>query len=151
MPYNSWCDEVFDYKDPDVGAKIRKATNDNLRLVFDTIAEHGAPEIAAAAISSKGGHYSSIVPAKIARDDVKSTFTIAYTIFGERYNSMFPASQEDFEFAVKFWRASADLINSGKIKPHPALVRKGLEGIPQGLDDLKNNRVSGKKLVYTIE
>jgi NADPH:quinone reductase-like Zn-dependent oxidoreductase len=48
-------DQVFDYKEKDVGAKIREATSDNLRFVFDTISEKGSPEISAAAISSKGG------------------------------------------------------------------------------------------------
>jgi len=146
-------DQVFDYKDPDVGAKIREATHDKLTLVFDTISEKGSPEISAAAISSKGGHYSALlhVP-KFPRDDVKNSFTLAYTAFGEWFNEEFPASKEDFDFGVKFWRLSADLVNSGKIKAHPTEVRSGgLDAIPQGLQDLKNNKVSGVKLVYKVE
>lgn len=144
-------DQVFDYKDPEVGDKIRKATNDNLRLVFDTISEYDSPKISAAAISSKGGHYSTLLAVDSPRSDVKTTFTLGYTALGEKFSDSFPASQEDFEFGVKFWRAAADLINSGKIKTHPTIVRKGLDNIAQGLQDLKDNKVSGKKLVYTID
>lgn len=144
-------DQVFDYRDPDVGAKIREATKDKLQLVFDTISESSSAEISAAAISSKGGHYSSLGPVKFPRDDVKNSWTLAYTALGEKFGDNFPASQEDFEFGVKFWKISAELINSGKIKPHLSTVRKGFEGIPQGLQDLKDNKVSGKKLVFTVE
>ncbi|KAF2870417.1 chaperonin 10-like protein [Massariosphaeria phaeospora] len=145
-------DQVFDYRDQDIGAKIRSASKDNLRLVFDTIGEKGAPEIAAAALSSKGGHYSSIVGVKeFPRADVTNRYTMAYTALGEKFNDAFPASQEDFEFGVKFWRIAEELINSGKLKPHPADVRGGLDEIPKGLQDLKDNQVSGVKLVYKIE
>jgi NADPH-dependent curcumin reductase CurA len=83
---------------------------------------------------------------------VKNSKTLAYTALGERFSDQFPASQEDFEFGVKFWRISEDLINSGKIKPHKTEVRPGgLEAIPQGLQDLKDGKVSGVKLVYKVE
>jgi NADPH:quinone reductase-like Zn-dependent oxidoreductase len=145
-------DQVFNYKEKDVGAKIREATNDKLTYVFDTISELGSPEISAAAISSKGGKYSSILAVKqFPRDDVSNTFTLAYTALGEKYSDNYPKSQTDWEFGVKFWKVAADLLNDGKIKAHPADIRGGLEDIPQGLEDLKNGKVSGKKLVYKIE
>ena len=61
-----------------------------------------------------------------------------------------PAKPEDYEFGVKFWRAAEELFNSGEVKAHPTLVRDGLEGVPQGLNDLKEGKVSGKKLVYRV-
>jgi NADPH:quinone reductase-like Zn-dependent oxidoreductase len=146
-------DAVYDYKEPGVGAKIREATNDSLKLVFDTIAEGSSPGIAADAISSKGGKYASILYVKqFPRDDVRNTWTLAYTSFGEDYSVQFPANQADFEFAARFLAVSEELINSGKIKPHPTEVREGgLEGIMQGLQDLKDGKVSSTKLVYKIE
>jgi len=146
-------DEVYDYKEPDVGAKIREATGDSLKLVFDTIAEGSSPGISAAAISSKGGKYASILLVKeFPRDDVSNTWTLAYTAFGEHFSAQYPANEADYEFGARFWAVSEDLINSGKIKPHPVEVREGgLEGIPQGLQDLKDGKVSGVKLVYKIE
>ena len=146
-------DHVFDYKDPDVAAKIREATNDKLAYVFDTIAEPGSPEISAAAIGSEGGKYSCILPVKsLPRNDVYINFTLAYTALGEKYTNQFPRNQVDYEFAVKFWKVTEGLLNSGKIKAHPAEVREGgLKAIPQGLKDLKDGKVSGVKLVYKIE
>jgi NADPH:quinone reductase-like Zn-dependent oxidoreductase len=144
-------DQVFDYKEKDVGDKIRQATNDKLFYVFDTISEHGSPEIAAAAISSKGGKYSSILAVeKFPRDDVSNAFTLAYTALGDKFATI-PQNRENWEFGVKFWKIAADLLNQGKFKPHPSDVRGGLEDIPQGLKDLKDGKVSGKKLVYKIE
>ena len=146
-------DHVFNYKDADVGAQIRKASNDKLKLVFDCIAENGSPEICAAAISSTGGELSLLLlpPKDLSRKDVNARWTLGYTALGEKYNDKFPASQEDYEFSSKFWKLSEELINSGKIKTHPTEVRKGLEGVPQGLQDLKDGKVSGVKLVYTVE
>ncbi|KAF2743607.1 GroES-like protein [Sporormia fimetaria CBS 119925] len=145
-------DHVFDYKDPEVGKKIRELTKNNLTLAFDTISEKGSPEICADALSSKYGHYSCILPVKdFPRDEVKNTFTLAYTVFGEKFNDYFPASQKDFEFGKKFWKASEELFNSGKIKAHTVEVREGgLEAIPQGLRDLEDGKVSGVKLVYKL-
>ncbi|ORX93584.1 oxidoreductase-like protein [Clohesyomyces aquaticus] len=146
-------DHVFNYREPDISAKIREVSNDKLKLVFDCISEKGSPEICSAAVSSQGGHYSSLLLVeKLPRDDVKNSLTVAYTAIGEFFSEKFPASKEDFDFGVKFWRVAAGLINDGKIKAHPTEVRpRGLDGIPQGLEDLKAGKVSGVKLVYEIE
>ena len=145
-------DQVFDYKDPECGAKIRKATNDKLKLVFDCIAEGNSSDIVAAAISSSGGHCSMLLQVKnFPRSDVKTKFTFGYTALGEKHSDKVPASQTDYEFGCKFWRLAEDLINSKKIKTHPVKVHNGLEGVPQGLNDLKDGKVSGVKLVYKVE
>jgi NADPH:quinone reductase-like Zn-dependent oxidoreductase len=146
-------DQVFDYKEADVGAKIRKATNDKIKHVFDCIGEGSSTEICGAAMSSSGGHLSALLPPPknfSRNNDVKAVWTLGYTALGEKYNDNFPASQTDYEFAVKFWKVSEELINSGKIRTHPAEVRTGLENVPQGLQDLKDGKVSGVKLVYKI-
>ncbi|EOA88144.1 uncharacterized protein SETTUDRAFT_168565 [Exserohilum turcica Et28A] len=145
-------DHVFDYKEPDVGAKIREATGDKLKLAFDCIAEGNSFEITAAAISSTGGHMSALLPVKdYPRSDVKTKLTLGYTALGERYNEKLDAKPEDYEFGVEFWKRSYDLFESGKIKTHPAEVRSGLAGVPQGLQDLKDGKVSGVKLVYKVD
>ncbi|KAJ4335719.1 hypothetical protein N0V95_008822 [Ascochyta clinopodiicola] len=146
-------DHVFDYNDAECGEKIRKASNDKLKLAFDCIAEHGSEKICAAAIGSEGGHYSGLLPGPLEnfpRKDVKHGWTFAYTMIGEAFNEKVPAKPEDYEFGVKFWKAAEELFNSGKVKAHPTLVRDGLEGVPQGLNDLKDGKVSGKKLVYRV-
>jgi NADPH:quinone reductase-like Zn-dependent oxidoreductase len=88
-------DHVFDYKDPNVGAKIRKATNDKLKLAFDCIAENGSVEICAAALSSGGGHLAVLLPQKGSpREDIKVGFTIAYTVLGEA-STPYPTCMQD--------------------------------------------------------
>ncbi|KAF2802229.1 enoyl reductase [Mytilinidion resinicola] len=145
-------DQTFDYKEPDVGAKIREATKGRISLVFDTISELGSPEISAAAIGPAGGKYSSLLPVKtLGREDVSVGFTLAYTIFGLMVETP-EQGVRDYEFGVKFWKLSEGLLNSGKLKAHPAEVREGgLIGILQGLQDLKDGKVSGVKLVYKVE
>lgn len=145
-------DHVFDYNEPNIGAKIREATNDKLKLVFDCIAEGDSFNITAAAISSTGGHMSGLLPPDgYPRSDVKAVWTLGYTALGERFNERLDAKPEDYEFGVKFWKRTQELIKSGKIKPHPTEVRDGLAGVPQGLMDLKDGKVSGVKLVYKVE
>jgi len=145
-------DQVFDYKEADVGDKIRKATNDKLKLVFDCISEGSSLAITAAAISSSGGHMSVLLPVKdYPRDNVKINHTMAYTALGEKYDDQRGANQTDYEFGAKFWKQAEDWLHSGKIKTHPIKVRNGLAGVPQGLQDLKEGKVSGVKLVYKVE
>jgi NADPH:quinone reductase-like Zn-dependent oxidoreductase len=145
-------DQVFNYKDADVGAQIRKATDDKLKLAFDCIAEGNSFDITAAAISSSGGHMSALLPVKdYPRSDVKTKFTFAYTALGEAFNERVAANQEDYEFGAKFWKQAEDWFNNGKITTHPTEVRSGLAGVPQGLQDLKDGKVSGVKLVYRVD
>lgn len=144
--------KVFDYRDPEVGDKIREVTNDKLKLVLDCISEKTSPAICAAAISSEGGHYSALLPvSNFPRDDVKCTRTLAYTALGDDFSEELPANQADFEFGVKFWNLSEQLLNSGAIRPHNVEQRHGgLEAIPKGLRDLEEGKVSGVKLVYRV-
>jgi len=103
--------------------------------------------------SKSGGVISFLLPAKSPRDDVEDKRTLAYTITGEEFKfgtATFPASREDFEFARMFWELSEKLFAEGKVKVHRPEVRKGLQNVFGGLAELKENKVSGKKLVYEI-
>lgn len=149
-------DEIFDYNDPSCGAKIRALTNNKLKYAWDCFAGSLAPGICAEALSSDSSiaHYGSILSHPLPREDVKLTFTLMYTIFGEafsKYGEEFPADVEDFEFAKKWMRVTESLVRDGKVKPHPSRVEGGgLEGVLKGLEDMKAWRVSGVKLVYRI-
>ncbi|GAB7357142.1 hypothetical protein MBLNU459_g7936t1 [Dothideomycetes sp. NU459] len=147
-------DEVFDYKDPECAKKIREYTNDSLTHVFDCISEGSSPKIGTDAISSKGGVISFLLQADSPRKDVEGKRTLAYTITGEAFtfaSQPVPANPEDFEFGKKFWSLSEKLFAEGKLKVHRPEVRKGgLKGVFEGLEDLKNGKVSGVKLVYKI-
>lgn len=146
-------DEAFDYKDPDCAKKIREYTNDSLTHVFDCISEGSSPKICAEAVSSKGGAISFLLPTSQPREDVETRNTLGYTVVGEAFDfgpNKIPAKPEDFEFGIKFWNLAEKLFAEGKVKVHTPEVREGLENVFVGLSDLKEGRVSGKKLVYKI-
>lgn len=77
-----------------------------------------------------------------------------YTIFNESFQKAGrdnPAMPDDFEFAKKFSGITEKLLAEGKLKTHPEKVgAKGLEGALQGMQDMKDDKVSGNKLVYRV-
>jgi len=149
-------DVAFDYTDPDCAHKIREHTHDTLFHVLDCISEGSSPKICADAISTKGGHYSALLDVKdFPRNDVKHGYTLGYTVTGEfckfQGRSELPAKPEDFEFGKGHIALCDRLLAEGKIRAIPTDVRRGgLEKIHEGLDDLRNGRVSGKKIVYEV-
>lgn len=65
-----------------------------------------------------------------------------------------PASKEDYDFTVGFMGLVEKLLQKGKLKNHPVSVnRQGtdFEGIMQGINLLREGKVSGTKLVYNIQ
>ncbi|KAH7015964.1 putative zinc-binding oxidoreductase ToxD [Macrophomina phaseolina] len=154
-------DAVFDYNSPTVGADIRKHTSNKLYHVFDCIAEGNASQICADALSddtaTKKAKYSALLTSECPRKDVESTFSLAYTAFGEAFTKPlgpgnFPAMKEHYEFDKKFWKLSEQLLAEGKFKVHrPDIRAGGLEGVLHGLDELRQHKVSGKKLVYKVD
>jgi len=153
-------DAAFDYNSPSCGADIRKHTNNKLFYAFDCISEKNSPQICAEALSSSSSTqkpiYSTLLKTEMPRDDVQMRHTIGYTVVGEAFTMgpngpEFPAKPEDFEFGKKFWKLATDLLEKRKYKVHQIELRSGgLEGVLKGLDDLKDGRVSGKKLVYRV-
>lgn len=146
---------AFDYRSPTCAEDIKKATSSRLAYALDCIATPPAIAISVAAFGPQGGKYTSLLHVeKLERDDVSNNFTIAYTALGERFvygPTEFPPSKTDFDFAVKFAKIARDLLEQGKYRVHPPEVREGgLEGILDGLKDLREKNVSGKKLVYRV-
>lgn len=150
--------EAFDYNDPDAARKIRELTGNKLKYAWDTISEGPSAQFCADALSSEEGagcRYGAILPVKCPREDVESTSTLMYTVFGEAFDfrgTQIPSVPDDFEFAKKFMGITEQLLAEGKLKPHAEKVGKGgLQGVLQGLEDLKTGKVSGSKLVYKVE
>lgn len=150
-------DEAFDYTDPQCAQKIKEYTNDSLTYVFDCISEGSSPRICADAMSSKaGGHYSALLAVSdFPRSDIRHGYTLGYTVVGERFTfrggEEMPAKPEDFEFGKKHIKMCDGLLAEGKVKAVPTDVRSGgLQKIHEGLDDLRNGRVSGRKIVYEV-
>ncbi|KAL2018316.1 hypothetical protein VTK56DRAFT_979 [Thermocarpiscus australiensis] len=165
-------DAAFDYRSPTVVEDIKAWSREgetgvdqddsSLTLALDCIAEPATARLCAAALSRRhGGQYRSLLAieddvVKAVNPKVDVGYKFAYTATGEPADKFFanlPASAEDFEFAKKFWNLSRELLVQGKLKPARTDGNrggKGLEGVLVGLRDLKEGRVSGTKLVYTL-
>ena len=154
-------DAVFDYRSPTCAADIKSYTENKLRFAWDCMGT-GAKVCAAAMSDAEGGTYGTINPADQAL--LKQTnpkvagplMTVGYEAFGEEWiwnGYRMPGKKDEVEFAAKFFdlshRLLADetvrIINYKVNEPSP-----GLQGALQGLDELRVNKVSGVKLVYTI-
>ncbi|KAG0650529.1 Trans-enoyl reductase lepG [Hyphodiscus hymeniophilus] len=115
------------------------------------------PQICADALSDDpgtAGQYSCILTADFPREDVKSTFTLMYTMFGEefdKYGENWPASKEDYNFAKRWMELTEKLVAQGKLRPHPVkLCPGGLEAVGKGIEELMGGKISGEKMVYSI-
>ena len=63
-----------------------------------------------------------------------------------------PAKPADYEYGKMFWKLTEELIAAEKIKAHRITVGNGgLHGVLDGIQMLRDGKVSGTKLVYRIE
>ena len=79
--------------------------------------------------------------------------TVIYTTLGRSFNlgRVWPVSEEDHAHMAQFLKKTPELIVSGKIKPNPVkLWEGGLDAIPDGLQYMKEGKVSAEKIVYRI-
>lgn len=79
----------------------------------------------------------------------------AYVTFGETYYFMGkaqPAKSADLAFASRFWDLTAGLLRQDRLRLGPLvhLPEGGLNGIPNGLSELRAGFVAAGKLVYKI-
>lgn len=148
-------DYVFDYNSPTCAADIRQATNNNLAHAFDPIASSASAKVCCDSIGPQGGKYTSLEPIeKFPREDVTNLNTMAFTAMGEAFEIggfQVPAKPEDHAFAIMFTRLAQDLFAKQKFKVHPVSVQNGgLDAVLDGLQRIREGKVSGVKLVYTV-
>ncbi|CZR61994.1 related to zinc-binding oxidoreductase ToxD [Phialocephala subalpina] len=153
-------DHVFDYHDPNCGAGINALTKNELTLVFDTITTTSSAKICAAAISTLPSPplekkiYVNLMGIDFPCSDVENIFFLGYTMSGEAFEiegEKWDAVPEDYELGKKFISFSEKLLEEGVVRGHPVrMLEGGLEGILGGMEELKQGRVSGVKLVARV-
>lgn len=154
-------DAVFDYNSPTVVNDIKAFAKDDLAHVLDCISREHSFKITASAIRASGGMLSTLLNPNVEQiaainANVKSNLTLAYTAIGEAFSiagNEIPAAPGDLEFAKSFWELSRGLLADGKVVVHRPSVNKygsGLDGVMNGLDALRDGKVSGEKLVFTL-
>ncbi|KAK0666468.1 putative zinc-binding oxidoreductase ToxD [Cercophora samala] len=153
---------VFDYRSPSLAPDLRAWAGDDLAVAWDCVASTDSAKLCASVLAKEGGKYRSLlrVPDEVVKGvngKIDSGFTFAYTALGEAFKKAvdIPAVEGDFEFAKQFWELARELLAQGKVKTVEAEVNRGgkggLEGVLVGLRELKEGRVSGRKLVYTFD
>lgn len=162
--------ETFDYNSPNSAEEINKATNGQLKLAWDCISSKASAEFCARALSAEGGDYGALLMVDdetltSVNPKVRRHLTFYYTIFGREFQMAvpyfgknvtvppIPANLQDLEFGKMFWELARDLFEHGKIKPIKLAINRGgsgLEGVLRGLQDMREGKVSGAKLVYTL-
>ena len=101
-------------------------------------------------LSTKGSKYVTIAGNACPRYDIQSGFTYGQSVMAESYKTqtgIVERTPEVRALGLKVWRMALRKVEDGKIRPPPYELREGLEGALKGIDDLRNNLVSGKKLV----
>lgn len=142
--------------------EIKRLTKNELTLAWDCSPTEASTRLCALAMSdAQSGKYSALLLVdkdlvKSINPNVESETTMGYTAFGEAFHrggKDYPAKPHDREFASKFWDLSKGLLADGRVKVAKIAVDQGgtgLEGVLKGLDDLKQGKVSGTKLVYRV-
>ncbi|KAI0040741.1 GroES-like protein [Auriscalpium vulgare] len=146
-------DEVYDYRDPDVGAKIRAATQGRLRHAVDTISEAQSPRIVSEALSEEGGTVAQILRYDSPRPGVEVKFSLAYYFLGQDMVGKYviKATPETRANSIKQGKLLSDILALGKIRPMPTLIfPKGLASVQEGFEFMKAGKVSGQKITYRI-
>jgi NADPH:quinone reductase-like Zn-dependent oxidoreductase len=152
-------DHIFDYSDRDSVSKIKQLTNNDLAYIFDCVGEGSAPNFCYEAMGRKGGKYATVAPPQpSSRIDIEVRKVTGPTCYGEDYeqkapdlNMKVPARPEDYALCAQVYETTQKLLAAGELKTRPADVRDGgLRGVPEGLRDMKEGKISGRKLVYKI-
>lgn len=158
-------DAVLDYRSPSCADDIKELTNNELRHSYDCMGT-GAEICAVAMSDSKGPCFyvtinppdeKSVIKMKEINPSVSQVqFTLGYDMFGDFYifmgKEMHP-HQDNLRYASAFIQKTEKLLSDGKIRPIRSVQNKGgngLEGVLNGLDELRTGTVSGAKLVYTL-
>lgn len=155
-------DAAFDYKSQDCSQQIKDFSKDSIAHAFDCISEGPSSLITVSSMSSQGGVYSTLLPipdneVRKINNKVTNKSTLGYIVAGEYFKfgpQEIPAKQEDYEFGKMFWELSRDLLEKGAVKVHHPVLNKferGFDGVIKGMDAMRQGKVSGEKLVFTID
>ncbi|KAI0723730.1 GroES-like protein [Cerioporus squamosus] len=150
-------DVTIDYREPDLVSKIKQATGDSIKYGADMIGEEDTKNFTVQAIAPSGGKAVGLNPIQSeesGRKDVtfRSIFLLTVNGYPLSLGPMeIPAVPEDRAHMVAFLKKLPQLVRDGSLKPLPTkLFEGGLEGIKNGLQYMREGRVSAEKIVYRV-
>ncbi|KAF4336138.1 fusarubin cluster-oxidoreductase [Fusarium beomiforme] len=139
-------DAVVDYRKgrDEVGKAIRASLNGaRLRFAFDAVSEMGSYQTICDVLDHQLGKITLIIPAQ-SYSDIPKTIEKSVTTVASVHEDL-----KDFGYV--FTRYISKGLEEGWFKAHPQEVRPGgLEGVEEGLKDLKSGKASAVKYVYRI-
>lgn len=153
-------DCVLDYKSTTLVEDVLRIANGPVQYVFDTYPSDTSTATSAAVLSQSDAKYVTLIPGfekevKKLNPSVDAQSILAYSAFGDPWmyeKEYFLAVPGDYEFQKKFVPVAERLFAEGKVKAPRIFLNRGgsgLEGILRGLEEMRDGRVSGGKLVYT--
>ncbi|KAJ9123656.1 hypothetical protein QFC24_003427 [Naganishia onofrii] len=143
------CDVIVDYRKGNVVEDIKKALKEHangqkLLRVYDAISEHGSGDHINA-VADQGAIVTHVLMNE--KDYDSNKFTVIRTMVGDSHGK--EAYRRDF--AYTYFRLFGKWLKEGRLQAHPfEVVPGGLEGVESGLLQLKEGKVSAKKLLFKI-
>lgn len=143
------CDVIVDYRKGNVVDDIKKALKEHangqkLLRVYDAISEHGSGDHINA-VADQGAIVTHVLMNE--KDYDANKFTVIRTMVGDSHGK--EAYRRDF--AYTYFRLFGKWLKEGRLQAHPyEVVPGGLEGVESGLLQLKEGKVSAKKLLFKI-
>jgi aspyridone synthetase trans-acting enoyl reductase len=111
------------------------------------------------ALGATGGKYTGLNPFPIrlhSRSDVKPHWVFILTMFGQSINLKGPFNRpqprtKDVDFEKMWFEMLQRLLDLGLVRTHPVkTMEQGLEGVPEGINQVRLGMASGERLVYSI-
>jgi len=139
-------DAAFDYKDPEVVQKIKEwaQPHGGITIALDCVSERGSTKLVVAAFGENKGkvvHVLDVTPVEGSK--VELVPFLVYTAL--------EVDSQDFHALHEWNTVLPSLVEAGQIKNIiPTKVTKGLEHIPEGLNIVREGKLSAQKLAYTV-
>ncbi|EPS94249.1 NAD-binding protein, partial [Fomitopsis schrenkii] len=152
-------DAVYDYKRTDVVDIIKRVTNESIRYAVDTQSTKETQELCARVMGAQGGKLVLMFPptfrAQKLRKDVEFIPTLIYTALGRPFSlgpkAKYDCQPEDQAHFMKFLEKVPQLFSNGYVVPNRIkLWEGGLQGVSDGLNYMRDGKISGEKIVYLI-
>lgn len=156
-------DATVDYHEQDKAIEeALKITDGGVEYALDTISQDDSFKIAIGMMGKKGKQLNATLPipeeAQKINPDLKTEFTLMYSLFGIEFNwtprssekMMILATKEDRTFGEEIYKRTPELIAKYGIKPNPITIKGNFEDVAKGLEDLKNGKASGEKQVIKM-
>ncbi|PVH89277.1 zinc-binding dehydrogenase family oxidoreductase [Cadophora sp. DSE1049] len=149
---------VFDYRSASAIEDIKTYTKNSLKYVLDCVSEPETMRFCYKAIGRAGGKYTALEPfaqSLHTRPTVQPDWVLGPTLLGKPIGWSPPferqANPKMREFTLDWFKTVQNLLDEGKLRTHPVrILTGGFEAALEGLDLLREKKVSGQKLVCRI-